>query len=87
MARPISDKVLNLENAKTKHPDLCNRFRQCRIDFELTQEEFAAILKITTSLVKQIEQGRNAPTIEILRKLKTSFNLSYDYLIDGNSDN
>lgn len=84
MPRPKSATALNLKNAETKYPDICKRFRKIRKEHQLSQAEFAVILQLSESTVKQIEYGRSAPSFETLRILKGRFNLTYDYLIDGN---
>jgi transcriptional regulator with XRE-family HTH domain len=86
MPRPISTNSPKLKGVATSRPEICERFRKCRVDHQLSQAEFASLLEIGESLVKQIEYGKCAPTIDILRKIHKRFKLSYDYLIDGKKD-
>jgi transcriptional regulator with XRE-family HTH domain len=83
MPKPKSNSLLNLKDAPSKEAKMCNRVRQIRIDNQLTQEEFCVMLQISVSLLKQIEQGRNAPSYDLLRKLHKRFKVTFEYLIIG----
>lgn len=47
----------------------------------LTQETFADDLKVTRSRISSYEEGRSAPTIEILIQLSDYFKLPIDILL------
>lgn len=49
----------------------------------LTQEEMAEELRITIDLVKQIETCRVVPNIYVLRRWRSVFRRSYDWIMEG----
>lgn len=65
--------------------DLHNRIKTIRTKEGLTQEEFAAKLGISRGNYSQIELGRQNPTLEIIAKIARNYNVTYAYLIDGDS--
>lgn len=83
MARPVSTDPVDLSRAESKHKDICERFRKVRTDNRITQKEFAEILQVSESTIKQVERGASAPTYDVLRLLKRKFGVSYDFMIDG----
>jgi transcriptional regulator with XRE-family HTH domain len=58
------------------------RIRQIR-GFELRQSELAGILGITQGQLSKYEVGQNAPTIEMLLKLKAYSGKSIDWILTG----
>lgn len=75
--------------SKTKMPgvssyyDINRRFRVTRKEAGLTQEEMAEELRITIDLVKQIETCRVVPNIYVLRRWRSVFRRSYDWIMEG----
>ncbi|WP_180946833.1 helix-turn-helix domain-containing protein [Peptostreptococcus faecalis] len=55
--------------------------KNLRIDHELTQKEFADILKITKSAVSNYEAGRRKPDYEMLEQIADFFNVDIAYLM------
>jgi len=59
---------------------LGKKIQKRRKEMELTQEELADKVGISRAYMGYIEQGRNAPSLEVLEKiarvLKTSINIS-----------
>jgi transcriptional regulator with XRE-family HTH domain len=60
------------------------RIRQIR-GFEMRQIELAKALGITQTQLSKYERGQNAPTIEILLKLKKLSGKSIDWIVTGES--
>jgi transcriptional regulator with XRE-family HTH domain len=58
------------------------RIRQIR-GFEMHQVELAEILGITQAQLSKYERGRNAPTLELLLKLKHFSGKSIDWIVSG----
>lgn len=62
---------------------ICERFRQTRIDNGLTSKQMGEVLGTNASYIKAVEQNKFAPNITILRKWKSIFKVTYDFIIDG----
>ena len=73
-------------NTKSQlHADLIaigRRIRQLR-GFEETQAEFAKRLGIGQTQLSKYERGENAPTLEILIKLRALSGKTLDWIVDG----
>lgn len=54
-----------------------------RKKYQMSQSEVAMILNISTSTLGMYEQGRQAPSLDILIKLARLFDVSLDFLITG----
>jgi transcriptional regulator with XRE-family HTH domain len=86
MGRPASKQLFDFKLSPpqvAKHPDINNRFREVRIERDLTQEEFAEMLGENYGTIRALESGRQNPTTDQIRKLHKRFNKSYDWIIDG----
>lgn len=59
------------------------RLRQIRESANLTQEQFAEILGISTSAYKKVESGENQVSLSCLRNLHAAMNVSTDYVLYG----
>ena len=68
------------------YPDISERVRQVRLNQELIQADFAEMVGLTLSHVKQIETGRNIPSYALIRKLHKRFKIKYEWLIDGQGE-
>ncbi len=55
--------------------DYASKIKQTREKRKLTQEEFAKMLEIHESLLRNIEAGKQKPTIDIARKLEKQLNI------------
>ena len=62
------------------------RLRDIRTQLNLTQEQFAEKLDISTQLYKKMEIGENNITISTLNKMKSKLNFSTDFLLFGEKD-
>lgn len=56
--------------------------KNLRIENGLTQEELAKMLDISRSTVSAWENNKTEADFNTLRKLKESFNVSYEELLD-----
>lgn len=59
--------------------------KKLRIGKNMTQQELAKILKISSSTIGMYEQNRRSPDIETLKMIANYFQCSTDYLLDKNS--
>ncbi|TMO64853.1 transcriptional regulator [Pseudoalteromonas aurantia] len=64
------------------------RFLQLRKDNNLTQPQMADKIGIHITQVKRYEAGQAQPSIELLKKIATAFNVTTDWMIfeDGERD-
>ena len=72
-------------NSAGSKPDLKaigRRIRQIR-GFEMRQVELAKALGITQAQLSKYERGQNAPTLELLLKLKQFSGKSIDWIVAG----
>lgn len=67
-------------------PTVSERLKELRLNHKLTQKNIADFLGITESGYGYYEQGRNEPSIGILKKLSEKYSVSIDYLT-GQTDN
>jgi len=58
-----------------------NRLHDLRIDNDLTSEEFANILHITTRALNYYENNMREPSFPLLIQMATYFKVSTDYLL------
>ena len=80
MPRPL--KKTPSKSAKID-PELGQRVRQFRVEFGMTGAELARKIGVDQSTVSQIEIGRNAPSVQVLKRLCEIFECSSDVLIFG----
>ena len=59
----------------------CNRIKELRKEFGLTQAELAKILETNNSSICDWERGRSQPDLTSLCKLACFFDVSADYLL------
>ncbi|KAB8130306.1 helix-turn-helix transcriptional regulator [Gracilibacillus oryzae] len=57
------------------------RLKGLREEYEFKQEEMAKKLNISTSAYGYYEQGRNEPSLETIKEISATFNVSTDYLL------
>lgn len=60
---------------------LGDKIRELRNTKEITQEELAKVIGVTTSMVGMYETGARKPSFEVLLKISKYFNVSIDYLM------
>jgi DNA-binding transcriptional regulator YiaG len=83
----ITTVTIRKKNTPGVEPDfraIGKRIRQIR-GFEMRQIELAKALGITQAQLSKYERGQNAPTIEILLKLKKLSGKSVDWIVTGES--
>jgi len=59
------------------------RLKSLRLSKKLSQQDMADLLGITRQAYGRYESGQSEPDIENLRKLAKFFDVSIDYLLDG----
>lgn len=65
------------------HLDICDRIKLLRLEAKVTQAEFAKMLSLTESYIKQIEVRNFTPNIYTLKQIHRVTGARYDWLIDG----
>lgn len=55
--------------------------KELRSKRNITQEELAKVIGVTTSMVGMYETGARKPSFEVLNKIADYFNVSTDYLL------
>lgn len=83
MRTPNNPKLLRRSGEENEHADMCLRFRQTRMEMNITQEDFSEMLGITISVCKGIERGYFSPTIKIIKLWNRRFNKSLDWIFYG----
>lgn len=61
------------------------RIKEIRESNNLTQEQMAEILKVTTNAVRDYEKGNYGISKDVMLLLRQHFNVSIDYLLFGES--
>ena len=59
------------------------RIQKSRLAVELTQEQLAEKLDISTNYLSKIETGREKPNLEMLDNICNNLNVSLSYLLTG----
>ncbi len=59
------------------------RMRKRREFLDLTQEELAKMLDVTSQHISAIEQDKRVPSLDFLAKLAEGLGVSFDFLITG----
>ncbi len=65
------------------HHDICERFKETRIEAGLSQEEMADQVGTTVSTIKMIETKRVIPNLHIIKNWHHQFKRSYTWIIEG----
>lgn len=60
------------------------RIRECRKQRHISQEQLAEAIDVSTNAISNIERGNNNATLENIQRIAKYFNVSLDYLTDGN---
>jgi transcriptional regulator with XRE-family HTH domain len=66
--------------------ELHKKIKQLRKKKELSQQEFADKIGLHISYVSRLENGHSQPSIDVLKKLTKLFEVTADYLLNGNVD-
>ncbi len=81
----MAEKSSNKSRRWTIHSPFACRLRQLRIDANMKQEDVAKLLAIHRTAYTKYETDRAAPDLDGLRTLAKLYNVSLDYLIDGDT--
>ncbi|HAS56850.1 MAG TPA: hypothetical protein DEF61_02960 [Firmicutes bacterium] len=63
------------------------RIKKIRIDNNMTQDEFASKLGLTRVAISKWELGKSYPSIENLKTICSTFNVSFDDLLEDEKKN
>ena len=63
--------------------ELCNKIKKIRTDNKLTQEQFAEIMLVSRTAVSKWENGTCYPSIDSLKYMSKTFNVSLDKLLSS----
>ena len=63
--------------------ELCNKIKKIRTDNKLTQEQFAEIMLVSRTAVSKWENGTCYPSIDSLKYMAKTFNVSLDKLLSS----
>jgi transcriptional regulator with XRE-family HTH domain len=66
-----------------QHLEICDRFRLCRLEAKLTQQDFATALGLTISYIKMVETRKLSPNLFSIQQLAKVTSRSYEWIIDG----
>lgn len=66
---------------------ISNRIRQLRESNNYNKSEFSSILEIDNSQYSKIESGKVLPTVNLLIKLSSLFNVQIDWILKGDETN
>jgi DNA-binding XRE family transcriptional regulator len=77
LIRPI---LLDSINLSPVNKTICERFRQIRMEAELTQDAFAKELDVSIPYIKGVEQGRFTPSHAVLYDLAVKYRRSMNWL-------
>ena len=53
---------------------------------DILQKDFAEALGVSGSFLSELENGKNRPGLLFLKKMSTVFNISIDYILNGDGD-
>lgn len=57
------------------------RIKEIRLEQELSQQKFGALLSVSQDTVSLWEKGKSVPTTEFLIAIATKFDVSVDYIL------
>lgn len=63
---------------------LADKLKKLRLEHGLTQASFSEIFSISKGAIAMWETGKRTPDIEMVKRIAEYFNVSVDYLVDGN---
>lgn len=61
------------------------RLRQCRVFLGLTQEEFAADLGVSRTVLENWESGDNCPRPAAVQRVRVKHNITHDWIYAGSA--
>lgn len=80
---------MRIKSAMPKKPsdylDISYRFKQIRVNNNLTQKEMGKVVGLSAPAIGAIENGLYTPNFKVMRILKNKFSIDYAFLIDGES--
>lgn len=59
------------------------RIRKLRLEHDISQEEFAESIDVSTNFVSELENGRKGMSVETLCNLTEQYQVTADYLLFG----
>jgi transcriptional regulator with XRE-family HTH domain len=62
------------------------RIREVRQKLDILQKDFAEALGVSGSFLSELENGKNRPGLLFSKKMSTVFNISIDYILNGDGD-
>lgn len=62
------------------------RIRRLRLQYDLSQAEFAESIDVSTNFVSELENGRKGMSTETLCTLSRQYHLTTDYILFGRQD-
>lgn len=66
---------------------LPERLREMREKYNITQEDVAERLEITSAAISSYERGERTPSLQVILKLSYIYNCSVDYLLGKSNEN
>lgn len=63
------------------------RIRRIRVQYDLTQAEFAESIDVATNFISELENGRKGMSTETLCNISRRYRLTTDYILFGRQDN
>ena len=64
-----------------------NKIKQIREIHKLNQSEFAERLGVTQKIISNLESGKNEPSLQLIKNLTITFNISIIWLMNENEEN
>lgn len=65
---------------------LPQKLRELREKYNMSQNDIANRLNVTSSLISSYERGERTPSLPIILKISYIYNCSVDYLLGKNND-
>ena len=63
-----------------------NKIKQIREIHKLNQSEFAERLGVTQKIISNLESGKNEPSLQLIKNLTITFNISIIWLMNENEE-
>lgn len=67
--------------------DISNKLKKLRVEKDITQKALSNILKVSLSVIADIETGRRPPSKNVAIKLANYSNMSIDYWLNDSETN
>lgn len=69
-----------------KNMNFAHNLKKLRVQHNLMQKEFADIIGVSASTISAYEKGQKVPSINIVKKISETFNVTTDWLIGLTDD-